>query len=131
MAHIRTTYLDFLHHGVVATAPREVESQNPENVELPDDGDIFGFTFFDVLSETVIEGGQEVLLTSDPINLSRRHFVGGTLHTLEELQALPDTDNLVANISGSQYSHAVLCPSGLWELFSSKTDIFHRQLLVA
>ncbi|MEK7631382.1 MAG: hypothetical protein AAB445_00740 [Patescibacteria group bacterium] len=120
---VRKTYIEFLYPGVFLneSSTQEIKTRDVSRVKVPKNA--YCFKFFDILSLAVKTEGEEVLLTSERINVSPRHYYGGKLYTIAELKReFPNERVLIGNIEGNGYKQAIRCRTGNWQTFT-ETDI--------
>lgn len=123
---VRKTYIEFYSPGAFLSesSTREVKTRDLSKIKMPKNA--FGFRFFDILSASVKEGSQRVLVTSERINVSPMHYYGGKLYTVAELKRkYPNQHTLISNIESNGYKKAIQCRTGNWQPFNT-TDIFIR-----
>lgn len=114
---VRQTYIEFESPGSLYSekSTRPVESRDPSKLNIPKG--VFAFTFFDIISAIVAVDGMSVKLKSDRLNVSGKHFYGGTVYTLSELRReFPGDRTLIANIE-DYGAKAIQCRTGNWQPF--------------
>lgn len=76
--------------------------------------DSFCFTLFDTLEPPDLGPDFRVLPTRK--NQSKRYYIGGSLHTIEEAEKM-GADGVAANMRGNNWAVVIKCRTGNWQPF--------------
>lgn len=122
MTYLRKTYVEFLSPGLFhsETSRKEVKTRDIK-IEVPEDA-IF-FIFFDILSAVIEVDGEKVQFTSEPVNISPKHYYGGKIYAVDEIKRdFPNEQGLIRKIENEGRNKIIRCQTGDWQPFE-ETDI--------
>lgn len=111
MTGATTTYVAYDLPGTFEAEhdSRPVASRDPRVAADTAPAGAFAFTFYDVVT-TEVDG---VELRSRPRNHSSRYFIGGTVRTVAEVEAMEgDRSILLSNMRGNGWDRVIFCPAG-------------------
>ena len=121
MEYQRKTYVVFYTDDPEdALDEREVGGRDISALEVPDDAD--SFKFYDLIVATVKVDGENVELRSEPMDITPRHWYGGTVLTKEDVLVRSGEDgmrNLLHNMEMDGAEKAILTRTGDWQYFRS------------
>lgn len=103
-----------------ALEDREVDRRDISAIEIPDDA--HSFKFFDLYVATVSIDGEEVDLMSAPMDITPRHWYGGTVLTKAEVAARSREEglqDLLQNMEMDGVEKVILTRNGGWQYFRS------------
>lgn len=116
---VRKTYVKFYYPGTIVdeSTIAEVKSRGVSELQIPDGA--FGFQFFDLL----ISEDKGVEMVSDRLDVSKMHYYGGRIMTVEEVIAeMPEKRILIANMRANGFK-VIHCPTGNFKPFFEE-DIY-------
>lgn len=98
---------------------RQLDARDPaEAAEKAPEG-AFAFVLYDlpVVPDTGLDP-EQFRVTPKRQNVSKRYYLGGTLHSLDEVRAMGDDKRtLVANMEGNGWATVICTPFGNWQPF--------------
>jgi hypothetical protein len=112
------TYVEFLMPGTLFAESdcAQVPSRDIRKLSVPEHA--FAFTFFDIVTETVKVGGKTFRRGGERSQVSPKHYYGGHIYTLAEVQAeFTDEHTLLDNMRGNGYQRVIRCRTGNWQPF--------------
>lgn len=76
----------------------------------------FAFTFHDKVITTTTVDGQEVTLSSKPMNKTGRYYIDAQPFTADEVAALPgDHEIMLSNMRANRWDTMLRCRAGNWQ----------------
>ena len=86
----------------------------------------FAFTFHDTVTTTATVDGQEVALSSRPMNKTGRYYIDAQPFTADEVAALPgDHEILLSNMRANRWDTMLRCRAGNWQPLVPGDEIVH------
>lgn len=93
---------------------RKIASRDPAAALAAAPRGTFCFTIYDV--ETAPDLGPDFTVTPKAKNRTGRYYIGGTLHTVDEVEAAGH-DILASNMRANKWPLVIHCPTGNWQPF--------------
>jgi len=104
--------------GMKRNIVKKVSSRDVSKLKVP--ADTFAFIFFDVLSTIVQDDKKDVELKSGRINISPKHYYGGTVYKMSDFKRkIPNARYIKRDFIGSGYKKAIHRRDGIWAPFKS------------
>lgn len=105
------------------TSSEFVPERNPAEHAASAKEAAFAFTYEDVEIASTIIDGKPVESEINTSNQSGTFYIDGEEHTPEQIEGMPNTGNIVANIEANGAERAVLCRTGNWQLLRPNDQI--------
>lgn len=125
---IKKHYVEFFYSGDLynETFSEEIKSRDPEKVKVPDG--IFGFQFFDIVSDKVEIDDEKIELSSEHLNISPMYYYGGCIYTEAEVVAtVPNNEIILRYMQENGWKKVIKIRTGNFQRFDEKEDIFIKE----
>lgn len=121
---IRRTYVEFEHDDELANKQftvEEVSDRNPTNIQVPHTA--VAFKFFDVIENVQQDGSAEVILRSERLNISPRHYYGGHVVKRNQISHGDMLFDWMSESTGRPITHSIRTRHGGYRPFFPEKEI--------
>lgn len=110
------TYVEFFMPGIMFpnTTIREVKDRNANALLVPPG--VYKFVYFDMREITYLG---DVYTSDKRLNVSGNYYIGGTVHTLDDIPNTEQYRILLDNMRCNHWDRMIECSTGNWQPFNA------------